>query len=234
MKHNLNLYRHWCSPTVKLALVDYQIVWDYQEIEPTCWTPGAGGQAHLPWQEWPACKPPKSPGFPNSSALGGGPRSSPAPPKVPPGYYWLLGSRPNPENPAAEGVFLPQFHVPTRRRQSSQQKVGASPALSAPPPPRSLSPGAPPWQGWRPCGLSASLLPASSRSQARASLGRLPAHPPLGHRGQSRPAGARGRPAFGSRLDSWAFPQVSPFPLALGRPSLEGAHRLGPPFPPEG
>ena len=33
MKHNLNLYRHWCSPTVKLALVDYQIVWDYQEID---------------------------------------------------------------------------------------------------------------------------------------------------------------------------------------------------------
>lgn len=83
-------------------------------------------------------------------------------------------------------------------------------------------------------GGPAACPPASSRSQGRASLGRPPAHPPLGHGGHSRPASAQGRPAFGSRLDSWALPQVSPFPLALGRPSLEGARRLGAPFPPEG
>ena len=46
--------------------------------QPTWWTPGAGGQAHLPRQEWPACKPPKSPGFPNSSALGPPPHPRPS------------------------------------------------------------------------------------------------------------------------------------------------------------
>ena len=175
-----------------------------------------------PLAEWPACKPPNSPGFPNSSALGpppdpllrtgsGGPRYSPDSAKVPPWDPRLLGYRPNPEHPATEGVFLPQFPAQTPGRESSQQKVGVSPSPSVPPPPRLPQPRSPALAGVE-AQRPVRQPPPGVRAEP-ASGGRLPTL--LSREGGHSPAPCR-RPG---EADSWLQAGLLGAPLGFSIPA---------------
>lgn len=98
-----------------------------------------------------------------------------------------------------------------------------------PTPPHSLSPGAPPWQGWRPWPVR---QPPGVRAEP-ASGGRRPTSFSRTRRSQSarrRP----GEPAFGL-ADSWALPlRFLPSRWPSDGPAWRGLAGLGAPFPPEG
>ena len=162
-----------------------------------------------------------SPRTPPDSPLRTGsrsPRYSPDSAKVPPWDPRLLGYRPNPEHPATEGVFLPQFPAQTPGRESSQQKVGVSSSPSVPPPPRLPQPRSPTLAGWRPSGLSASLLRESGQNQPL-EAGR----PPSSQRRRSQP-GPLPRPG---EADSWLQAGLLSAPLGFSVPAGPRAAQPG-------
>lgn len=168
-----------------------------------------------PLAEWPACKPPNSPGFPNSSALGppqthpGGqvvevPGTAQTLPKSHPGIRGFLVIFPTLSTLPLRESSCHGSQLKLQGESHPSRKWGQAHSPLSHPHPGSLNPGAPPWQGWRPSGLSASLLRESGQNQPL-EAGR----PPSSRRGGVTvrpPAGARGRPTLGSRLDSWALP----------------------------